>query len=283
MSKQWTKVFKDGKWKSVKLEGSTNYLITLGPLLAQKWLDNRNHHNRKQKVAQIGKIAREIVKGRWTDTANYISFYRDGVLHDGQNRLAAIVKSGRAVRARIVFGIDPMANMVTDSGVKRSLHDRATLAGHVCESKSLKAARFIIESVKRSKKIWDDEIVAFHDQHKETIDRVCETIKHRPVSKQPAHAAISLVGIQRPDKVEKVVEFAEKFSSGLGISSPNNPALRLRNFAVDNSRSNSGAWRTELFLKTLFACRAFVDGKQIPRLFAAKADTVLVEDFALEV
>jgi len=282
MSK-WTKVFKDGKWKSVKTEGSVNYMVTIGPLLAQKWLDNRNSRNRKMKVAQIDKIARAICKGNWTDTANYISFYRDGQLHDGQNRLSAIVKSGRQVKARIVFGIDPLAIMVTDNGVKRSLHDRVTLSGHVCESKSLKAARYIIEMVKRSKKIYDDEIVAFHDQYQSTIDKICETIKHRPISKQPAHAAIALVGIQQPDKVEKVFKFAEKFNSGLGISSPDNAALRLRNFAVDNSRSNSGAWRKELFLKTLFACRAFVEDRKITRLFAVKEDTVFVDSFALEV
>ena len=284
MSNQWTKVYRDGKWKSIKTDGTMNLVMTIGPVLAQRWLDNRNHHNRKRKEAQIGKIARDIERGKWVDTGNYISFYRDGELHDGQNRLAAIVKSGRQVKTRVVFGIEKDAVAVTDIGVKRSLVDRATLAGFEVEGKALRAARFVIEMLKRCNKVYDDEVIDFYSQYKNAFDRVAEVINTKWISKQPVHGAMALVGIQEPDKIENVVDFAKKYNSGIGIINETHPALKLRNFAMDHRQSNSGAWRTELFLKTLFACRAYLDGnRKINRLYRANEDTVFVEDFALTV
>jgi len=256
MSNQYIKVYREGKWKSIKSDGTMNLSMTIGPVLAQKWLDNKNNHNRKMKEAQVRKIARDITRGKWTDTGNYISFYRDGELHDGQNRLAAVVKSGRQIKTRVVFGIEKDAISVTDIAVKRSLVDRATLAGHDVEGKALRAARFVIEMLKRCNKIYDDEVIEFYSQFKDTFDRVAGNIDTKWISKQPVHAAIALVGIQQPDKIDSVVEFAQKYNTGIGIVNESHPALKLRNFAMNHRSSNAGAWRTELFLKTLFACRA---------------------------
>jgi len=285
MGNQWIKAYRDGRWTSIKCPtGETKiFSMTIGPVLAQKWLEQNNTCNRRLKPNQIKKITHDIQRGNWFDTADYIAFYRDGQLHDGQNRLSAIVQAGRQIKTRVVFGIEPEAVKVSGTSKPRTLGDRVKLSGMNCDGRSLRAAKYILETMKGNYNVFDDEIVSFHNKYKDVLDKVCKVVNSRFFNKQPVQSAISLVAIQQKDRIDDIIEFAERYNSGIGIKNEKSPAMKLRNLAMDQRKSNSGPWRKELFLKTLFACRAFLEGKtEIQRLDKAKDDTIFVDGFVLE-
>jgi len=281
MSNQWMKVYCNGKWTSQRSKFGETVLLkmSISPELSQRWLEFNNKRNRKMKKNQINMIARDIERGQWLDNGSYISFYRDGQIHDGQNRLAAIAKSGCTVKTSVVFGILPEAIRVTDQQVKRTIVDTANLLGYECSGKSIRSAKYLLEVQQGSHNVYSDEILEFYSEHQSVLDQVTGSINSKYLSKQPVLSAIALICLQRPEEIDIVLEFAKKYNSGIGITNENSPVMKLRNFAQNNHLSNSGPWRKELFLKTLSACRAYVEGREdMSRLYPAKEDSIYLDE-----
>jgi hypothetical protein len=68
-------------------------------------------------------------KGRWGLTGDTLKFGTDGRLLDGQNRLAASVRSGKSFKTHVVFGIDPELFGRMDIGKPRNPADILHIAG----------------------------------------------------------------------------------------------------------------------------------------------------------
>ena len=85
-----------------------------------------NIHNRKMPREPI---IEAIIKGEWELNGATIVFSDKGVLLDGQTRLSAIAESGIACDTVVVRGISASAQMVMDSGVKRSVAMQLELLG----------------------------------------------------------------------------------------------------------------------------------------------------------
>lgn len=80
------------------------FLIT--PALAQWILDNhlRPKAQRLLNDNTVEEYARAMNAGKWLCTADGISFNTNGELENGQHRMRAVVKSGRAVEFRVTVG-----------------------------------------------------------------------------------------------------------------------------------------------------------------------------------
>lgn len=272
-------VYKKNRWHNVYMtEGQTDIRpVVITPDLAREWLENRNKENRSMKKNQVTRIARDIRSGNWHDTGDYISFYRDGQIANGQNRLAAIVESKTSIRTKVAFGIDRAAKMFIDTGKSRSLSDRSKLSGNNFSSKELQTAKFILEQdPDRSGLVFDDEVISFLRRHGDIVETVCSTVSSRYIDKQPARAGIAYVWLEDPKHEAELREFAVKYNDGVGIESEDSPVKRLRDFALEQRQSNSGPYREELFRKTIAAARHFVSRNKVKRLYAAKADSIKV-------
>jgi hypothetical protein len=77
----------------------------------------------------VQQLAGQIQRGEWQLTHQGIAFDEDGVLIDGQHRLAAIVKAGLTVRLTVAHGVRRTASTVMDTGRKRTGRDALALAG----------------------------------------------------------------------------------------------------------------------------------------------------------
>lgn len=95
------------------------------PQVAAEMLE-RNTHNRKMPREPI---VEAIMGGEWELNGATIVFSDDGVLLDGQTRLAAIAESGVPCDTIVVRGITTSAQMVMDTGVKRSVAAQLQLLG----------------------------------------------------------------------------------------------------------------------------------------------------------
>lgn len=100
------------------------------PAMAAKWLD-ANTHNRGFRRDKIEAYARDILAGTWTENGDAVRFDENGVLLDGQHRLAAITEAQKPVPMFIVTGLPPEAQETMDSGIRRTLSDVLQLRGEV--------------------------------------------------------------------------------------------------------------------------------------------------------
>ena len=95
--------------------------ITITPQLAQHVLDDYKRLNRKVSTAKINTYAERMETGDWFGlTGQTIIFSKTGVLLDGYQRLAAVVKSGKKFRVLAVFGVEDSAFSFLDMGRKRT-------------------------------------------------------------------------------------------------------------------------------------------------------------------
>lgn len=94
-----------------------------GPEMAAAMLA-RNFGNRPQRRTRIQSIATDMEAGRFMEKQPHpVCFDINGVLRDGQHRLAAIILSGCTVWLTICFGCDPAERDYYDQGVPRSVSD----------------------------------------------------------------------------------------------------------------------------------------------------------------
>lgn len=108
---------------------STSRVIEFTPALAEFILTELNHKNRPRKSSKIVQYSTDMANGKWLLTGETIAFGSDGLLKDGQNRLAACVRANTPFTSHAMFGIDPAAFAVMDTGANRSSSDILSIMG----------------------------------------------------------------------------------------------------------------------------------------------------------
>ncbi len=108
----------------------TNTIEVVTPEKAAFWIETANNHNRPLSAMMVKRYAEIMRAGKWREnTPEPISFTPDGVLVDGQHRLAAVVEAGIPVRMTINRNADADDFKVIDTGKKRSTADSLAVKG----------------------------------------------------------------------------------------------------------------------------------------------------------
>jgi len=109
-------------------DGPDYQLVDITPELATEWLRS-NTHNRNLRQRVVGSYATDMAAGAWVEDGQSIKFSTDGVLLDGQHRLAAIAKAGVTIRMLVVRGLPDSTQDTMDTGAKRTMADVLKLRG----------------------------------------------------------------------------------------------------------------------------------------------------------
>ena len=104
-------------------------IIDVTPEKAREILAKQNTRNRSIRYTQVKKIATDIIEERWKLTSQPISIDTNGVLIDGQHRLAAVVESGKTIKMLFATECEPDTFDVIDTGLGRTAADVVGLAG----------------------------------------------------------------------------------------------------------------------------------------------------------
>jgi hypothetical protein len=123
---------------------SPSVIIDITPELAREILEHRNNNNRNNRPAKIKRFAEDLTSGLWMVTGDTIKFGSHGMLLDGQNRLRAALISGVTIRTHVVFGVDPVAFKVLDSGAGRTSGDTFQVAGVANAPLAARAVRWLM-------------------------------------------------------------------------------------------------------------------------------------------
>ena len=94
-----------------------------------------NSHNRPWSAGWSLELSRRMKAGAWKLNSMSAGFYKDGLLEDGQHRLAAGAISGVTWTVIVVFGVDHGSVDTIDGGRRRSGADHAMLDGITDPSK----------------------------------------------------------------------------------------------------------------------------------------------------
>ena len=96
--------------------------VMLSPSTANKWL-KENDGNRHLRPSHVRFLRDQILNGEWQLNGQPIVIADDGTLLDGQHRLHAVVEADTAVPTLVVYGVDKMAYLSMDTGIRRTPAD----------------------------------------------------------------------------------------------------------------------------------------------------------------
>lgn len=102
--------------------------IVITPQIAEDML-KRNVQNRDLNKKRSQALADLHGTKHWKQTADTIKFGPDGKLLDGQHRLHAITLSGIPQGYYVAYNVDPDAQMVMDTGMRRNLGQHMKING----------------------------------------------------------------------------------------------------------------------------------------------------------
>lgn len=267
-------------------------LQTITPGLAKKWLETLNTNNRNLRRRKVSQYASMMKRGQWMPDGDTYKFDRDGILLDGQHRLAAIVESGHTVKNAVIMkGLPPETFKVLDTGMLRTPGDAL---GHGVPSASHKAAAIrllwivdLTEDDPRSSLVQQavtrTDIASYYDDYTDDVDYASKTgDRLYNAFKGGSRAAwIAFIALAMRANAGHAEEFLEGVFSGANLGK-NDPRLALRNW-LSNARRlpNAGAhlgiliksWNNWMNGKTRFAM-VFRDEEPFPKLVTRKTIAV---------
>lgn len=250
------------------MEMTTN-IETIGPVLAAEWL-KKNTKNRPFSPMIVHQYASAIGRGEWALNGEPIIFDEDGVLSDGQHRLAGVVKANRAINALVVRGAPAESFKTLNSGKKRNAADVLSIQGWKNAFVVASATRAIIVLLAGN---YRDGKEMFTNVHIE------ETANNYPnlhaLGAKYAGSALkgfmpsAFVGIIALASVrhgeEKMMKFFDAVDTGIGLEE-DNPAYQLREKFL--SRKHGTSINIQHALQLMVKCtNAYIQGRSIQKLW----------------
>lgn len=153
---------------------------TITPSVATKYLE-QNRKNRPIARGTVEFYADAIRAGHWLFNGEAIKFDCNGDLVDGQHRLHAIAKAGKAIQTLVIRGLDPQAFKTIDTGRQRNGGDVLALRGILYSGKMSSAYRLLYRLVigksAQKRRISNTQLLQLVDEHPDMIELGYEAMR----------------------------------------------------------------------------------------------------------
>ena len=257
--------------------------VQVTPAQARDWLIKNNKGNRKMRETTVEAFARDMRNGDWLLNHQGIAFNAEGVLLDGQHRLAAVAESGLPQWFMVSTGWPDATKKQTrlmdtvDRGAARSIADVLGLQHGVAEPRQVvltasALARACTGYTRQSWKLTMPTVLSIVDAFKVgikfSVEQRPKTIRLRQAC---VMAAVAIAYTAHPDPTAQALE---KLKTGENLSG-GSPILTLRNWLL--SEGSSGSRRKELLRSINIVCNALVQN-----LNGGRADRISVSSEGLD-
>lgn len=250
-------------------------VLNIDPDLATEMLQRNADNQRKFIETGIERYASDMASGSWLLTHQGIAFNSRGQLHDGQNRLRAVIVSGATVPFLVFFGAGDHPEMtVIDTGKSRSVLDaakvndlaltrRAVTTLNAMIRYGMKSGNTILNGLTQTKRL------ALIERHRPALDAVDEWFGHGKIANRIGHnpvlgaVACAYYHVDRERLARFVSILIESIDPG-----PNEQAPRMLRQYIQTTDKTPAA---ELFLKTCRTLQYFVAGQNPARNITAAA------------
>lgn len=249
-------------------------IMTVTPEQATEWLETRNTNNRRIRKNQVQQLARDMAEGNWLLTGDSIKFDKNGVLRDGQHRLAAIVESGIPAQLLVVRGIEPEAQSAIDIGSRRLAYDALKLRGVEGDMKNAAAIARSVFMYDNARVPTHLETIKFVEDHEEELADAVTVSEMVRRSGQLTGGSFYGAAYYLLARINRAAagDFFEKLASGVELEK-GSPILLLRRHLSKGLPYGfgRGAWHfRQNFGVVVHAWNAWRDGKELQQMRVPK-------------
>lgn len=223
------------------------------PAIAAAYLDSSNTANRPMRPQHVRALASDMRAGLWQTTHEPVAFAEDGVLIDGQHRLAAIAQSGKTIEIAVARGCKRGTFHVVGCGATRTAGDTLSIAGETCSRRLASAVSAAITGESRNT-VSRAAIIEFLRGPRGDL---CRALAGKNVHSRVLGALVRAVDAGVIDE-SAAITFADRFQSG-DWNGSDDPVCRLR--MLSDKLHGVG-----VYPYAVTAIRAFSEGKQIKQI-----------------
>jgi hypothetical protein len=209
-----------------------------------------NTANRPLSKATVRSFAEAMGRGEWLVTHQGIAFDTNGVLVDGQHRLAAIIEADVPVEVTVFTEVEPDTFDVLDTGKKRNAADVLAIEGEKSTTLLAAMVRTVWLYEHRRDGSWNGGAAAVTNHQivttLEAMPRIREfvAVGERVASetgmiKSAAGAASFLVDQTNKSKKTKLAEWHDGIIDGAGLAKTD-PRLMFRKAMFAMARKQAG-------------------------------------------
>ncbi|KMV19641.1 hypothetical protein ACT17_06275 [Mycolicibacterium conceptionense] len=259
---------------------------TITPERAAELLE-ANTTNRPLSTGTVQTFADAMRRGEWRVTHQGIAVGSDGVLVDGQHRLAAVIEAGVPVDLTVFTDVDPTTFGVLDIGKRRNAADALAIEGEKNTTQLAAMLRIVWLYDNLSDGAWSG------GRSRVTNTQVLEVLEKNPKVRDYVHpgehlsAAIGMnksAGgaasylVARANSARKITPWLDGLIEGAGLAK-NDARLKLRNHMSSLARRQVGEARRrydprEQVSLYLTAFAAWGKGEPLTRLTYRPSDPV---------
>jgi hypothetical protein len=249
------------------------------PAKAEDWLETANTANRPLARGTVRAFARAMERGDWKVTHQGIAFDSNGVLVDGQHRLAAIIEAGIPVELTVFTDVAPDTFDVLDTGKRRNAADALAIEGEKYPHMLASMLRTVHLYETRSDAAWSGlnasitnhqilEILEAHPKIRDFLTLGERISTATGMIKSAAGAASYLT--ENANKRQPLTAWYDGIIDGAGLGK-NDPRLTFRNTMFRMVREQAGQVRRrhdtrEHIALYLTAFNAWASGDTLTRL-----------------
>lgn len=222
-------------------------VLKISPARAAELLE-ANTSNRPLSRAVVRSYADAMQRGHWLVTHQGIAFDSNGVLVDGQHRLAAVVEAGIPVEMTVFTEVEPGTFDVLDTGKRRNASDILAIGGEKSSTVLAAMVRAVWLYENRSDAGWNGgraavtnhEIVQTLQQHPRIRDFVAigERISNETGMIKSAAGAAAYLGEERNRRAD-LSPWYEGILEGTGLAK-SDPRLLFRKLMFSMARKQAG-------------------------------------------
>lgn len=233
------------KWLERGRSEVFSVVADVSPRLAARLLE-RNDANRTITQKHLNSLVHKIRVGDFALNGETIIISRDGLLNDGQHRLAAVVEADRTVPMILVFGVERETRTTVDQG-------KARLMGHVFAMNGIRSSNSLAlaaivrwclnflagNTASNNADFSEREYLDFASEHTDELEEagVQSRLLAKAYRTSPAALGMAIFFCNRIDK-GACSELVQKMITGIGIAA-DDPAAALRRRYQDHVAGNS--------------------------------------------
>lgn len=227
-------------------------IITVTPAMAIRWLEAIPAYQRKLNRTHVNGLKTAMLRGEWRLTPATISLDTNGLLADGQHRMAAIAETGLEQTFYLIRGIPPENYMLIDKGRGRNMGDTLSGLGEKHHGPLSSALRLLYLWCEVDQAKWiseprstDTQLLKILDEHPDLRDSISPSRLPKLRMSSPACTVAHYLITQRCGNDASLSDrFFHSLREGIGLQA-GHPCLTMRNWMISGreaelNRANPG-------------------------------------------
>lgn len=248
-----------------------------------KYYMSFNTKNRNKIDFATNQYISDIQEGQWVVSHEGIAFDCTVALIDGQHRLDAIIKSGKALDLLVTRNLPQKSLEVINRGRMRKLSHTLQILGYeISNTRFTAIARRMFLGVNlrsfAGTKITESDLKNFLDNN---LDAIAFAYKCVPRNLAPAGVAAVIGRAYYHEDLEDLTRFIRAMSDSIPIGEvkPGDKSARLLKSCIDKTPNQSNMGYSEtLYTKTQYALKNYLLGVDISRLLEIKNELYKIEE-----